>query len=93
MLLRSSHEDGSPLMATADGLLLIGTESVAAAERSFFSREREVKSESCCSILTSSFSILTSSWAFLASTFNAKSCLSSFCHRKAEMFTHSETLS
>jgi hypothetical protein len=43
--------------------------------------------------LTSSFSILTSSWAFLASTFNAKSCLSSFCHRKAEMFTHSETLS
>jgi hypothetical protein len=42
--------------------------------------------------LASSFPILTSSWAFLASTFNAKSFLSSFCQKKAEIFTHSETL-
>ncbi len=68
MLLRSAHEDGSPLMATADGLLLIETESVAAAVRSFFSREKQVlKSESCCSTLASSFPILTSNWTFLAS--------------------------
>ncbi len=43
----------------------------------------EVKSESCCSTLASSFTILTSSWTLLASnwiTFNAKSCLCSFCH-------------
>jgi hypothetical protein len=55
IILRSAHEDGSPLMATADRLLPIGIESVAAAGvHSFFSRKNEVKSESCCSTLACS---------------------------------------
>jgi hypothetical protein len=65
IILRSPHDDGSPLMATADGL-------AAAAVRSFFSCNSSNKSESCWATLA--FNSVTSDSKFFTISFISIYC-------------------